>query len=61
MAAANGLQDNERSSISLPLYENSAAGGSLTPHCVASDPPGTYLSNYGPASVLNGLSGYHGS
>jgi ribose transport system substrate-binding protein len=61
VAAANGQQDNEKSVISLPLYENSVGGAGLTPHCVASDPPGTYLSNYEPTSVLNALSGYHGS
>lgn len=61
VAAADGLHDGEQSIISLPLYENSVAGAGTTPHCVPSDPPGTYLSNYQPDSVINALSGYSGS
>jgi ribose transport system substrate-binding protein len=61
VAAVNGLTDNEQSIISLPLYENSTAGGSMNPHCAASQPPGTYLSNYQSDSVLNALSGYKGN
>jgi ribose transport system substrate-binding protein len=60
VAAASGLSDNEKSIISLPLYENSEAGGSMNPHCAPSKSPGTYLSNYQPDSVLNALSGYSG-
>jgi ribose transport system substrate-binding protein len=45
VAAVNGITNSEKSIISLPLFEDSVAGGSMTPHCDSSQPPGAYLSN----------------
>jgi ribose transport system substrate-binding protein len=60
VAAANGLNDAEKSIISLPLYEDSVAGGGQTPKCDKSRSPDTYLSNYEPEATFNALSGYSG-
>lgn len=58
IAAVNGITNSEKSIISLPLFENSVAGGSMTPHCDSSQPPGAYLSNtLLSTSTLNALTG----
>ncbi len=51
IAAVNGLKDPIPSIYNLPLYENSLAGGSLTPHCDKSLPMDTLTS-----SILKPLS-----
>jgi hypothetical protein len=45
IAAVNGIPDAEKSIISLPLFEDSAAGGDQSPHCDGGRPPDAYLSN----------------
>jgi ribose transport system substrate-binding protein len=60
VAAANGLNDAEKSLIDLPLYEDSVAGGAQAPKCDKGKSPDTYLSNYEPDATLNALSGYSG-
>jgi ribose transport system substrate-binding protein len=57
VAAANGIDESEKSLIALPLYEDSKVGGDQAPHCEASQPPGAYLSNQLPDAQLNALSG----
>jgi hypothetical protein len=60
VAAANGLNDAEKSLIDLPLYEDSVAGAAQAPKCDKSKSPDMYLSNYEPDATLNALSGYSG-
>ena len=58
IAAASGLPETEKSIISLPLFEDSAAGGAGTPHCDSARPPDAYLSNdLLSTSALNALTG----
>jgi ribose transport system substrate-binding protein len=58
IAAASGLPENEKSIISLPLFEDSAAGGAGSPHCDSGRPPDAYLSNdLLSTSALNALTG----
>ncbi|MEA2383821.1 MAG: ribose transport system substrate-binding protein [Solirubrobacteraceae bacterium] len=58
IAAASGLPENEKSIISLPLFEDSAAGGAGSPHCDSARPPDAYLSNdLLSTSALNALTG----
>jgi ribose transport system substrate-binding protein len=58
IAAASGLPENEKSIISLPLFEDSAAGGAGSPHCDSGRPPDAYLSNdLLSTGALNALTG----
>jgi ribose transport system substrate-binding protein len=58
IAAASGLPENEKSIISLPLFEDSAAGAGGSPHCDSGRPPDAYLSNdLLSTSALNALTG----
>jgi ribose transport system substrate-binding protein len=45
VAAVNGIAENEKSIVSLPLFEDSTAGGKMAPHCDETKPPDAYLSN----------------
>jgi ribose transport system substrate-binding protein len=58
VAAVNGIDETEKSIISLPLFEDSVAGGDQAPHCDAAQPPDAYLSNDLMSSdALNALTG----
>jgi ribose transport system substrate-binding protein len=58
VAAVNGIAESEKSIISLPLFEDSVAGGAQAPHCDAAQPPDAYLSNsLMPSSAFNALTG----
>jgi ribose transport system substrate-binding protein len=58
VAAVNGIANDEKSIISLPLFEDSAAGGALAPHCDSAQGPDAYLSNdLLSQATLNGLTG----
>ncbi|HEY6759150.1 MAG TPA: substrate-binding domain-containing protein [Baekduia sp.] len=58
VAAVNGIDETEKSLISLPLFEDSVAGGDQAPHCDATKPPDAYLSNDLMSSdALNALTG----
>ncbi|HMJ34253.1 MAG TPA: substrate-binding domain-containing protein [Baekduia sp.] len=58
VAAVNGIANDEKSIISLPLFEDSVAGGDLAPHCDSTRPPDAYMSNdLLSQETLNGLTG----
>jgi ribose transport system substrate-binding protein len=58
VAAADGKTDNEKSIVSLPLFEDSTASGAMAPHCDSRQPPGAYLSNMLLSTkALNALTG----
>jgi ribose transport system substrate-binding protein len=58
VAAVNGIPNTEKSIISLPLFEDSVAGGNLAPHCDSTRPPDAYMSNdLLSQATLNGLTG----
>ncbi|MDX6731490.1 MAG: ribose transport system substrate-binding protein [Baekduia sp.] len=58
VAAVNGIANDEKSIISLPLFEDSAAGGDVAPHCDSTRAPDAYMSNdLLSQATLNGLTG----
>jgi ribose transport system substrate-binding protein len=58
VAAVNGIANDEKSIISLPLFEDSAAGGAVAPHCDSTRAPDAYMSNdLLSQATLNGLTG----
>lgn len=46
LAALNGVKDTEPQTVTLTLFEDSIAGGALTPQCIPSLPPDAIISSH---------------